>query len=183
MSAQPRPTPSNSTTAGDIVPVLTKAHVEAVAELASEIWYEHYVPIIGRAQVDYMVPRFQSAAAIGEQIAQGFQYCLLDDRMRYVGYFAFRFEPEHAVFVSKLYVLAAHRGRGWARRALGHIEEMARPTGVGRIWLTVNKYNPAVLAYEGLGFVRVRPIVTDIGGGYVMDDYLMEKQLAVRVEQ
>ena len=42
-----------------------------VAGLAHEIWYEYYVPLIGRAQVDYMVSRFQSSEAMAQQIARG----------------------------------------------------------------------------------------------------------------
>ena len=34
------------------VPVTTPQQIDAVAGLAHEIWYEYYVPLIGRAQVD-----------------------------------------------------------------------------------------------------------------------------------
>ncbi len=48
-----------------------------MAALAHEIWYEYYVPLIGRAQVDYMVARFQNAAAMQAQIDQGYEYFLV----------------------------------------------------------------------------------------------------------
>ena len=44
-----------------------------------------------------------------------------------------------------------------------------------KITLTVNKYNfVAVCAYEKLGFTRIGEAETDIGDGYIMDDYLYE---------
>lgn len=179
MSTSHRPVQTGSAVAGYIVPVVTAEHVAAVAELAHAIWYEHYVPVIGRAQVDYMVAHLQSIAAISEQISQGLRYCLLDDGANRIGYFAYRIEPaERTVFISKLYVHARYRGQGWARSALGYMEREARMQGADRIWLTVNKYNPALVAYERLGFMRTNPVVTDIGGGYVMDDYRMEKSLS-----
>ena len=46
------------------------------------------------------------------------------------------------------------------------------------IELTVNKYNSGTIAaYEKMGFEKVRPAVFDIGGGYIMDDYIMKKSL------
>ena len=45
--------------------------IATVARLAREIWHEYYAPIIGQAQVDYMVPKFQSESAIAEQIGDG----------------------------------------------------------------------------------------------------------------
>ena len=61
----------------DFVPVVSPADAAVVARLAAEIWYEHYVPIIGREQVDYMVPRFQSEAAVLAQVGTGLQYFLI----------------------------------------------------------------------------------------------------------
>jgi GNAT superfamily N-acetyltransferase len=81
------------------------------------------------------------------------------------------------VFISKLYILAAHRKSGAGRQALELLERMARERGATHRWLTVNKGNPSVRAYERLGFKIVDAMVVDIGGGYVMDDYKMEKDL------
>ena len=43
------------------------------------------------------------------------------------------------------------------------------------MYLTVNKGNElAIRAYEGTGFETIDAVVTDIGEGFVMDDYIME---------
>ena len=60
------------------VPVTTPQQIEAVAGLAHEIWYEYYVPLIGRAQVDYMVAKFQSSGAVAEQLREGYEYFLIE---------------------------------------------------------------------------------------------------------
>ena len=59
------------------VPVTTPQQLDAVAGLAHEIWYEYYVPLIGRAQVDYMVSRFQSSEAMAQQIREDYEYFLI----------------------------------------------------------------------------------------------------------
>jgi diamine N-acetyltransferase len=44
--------------------------------------------------------------------------------------------------------------------------------------LTVNKNNTgAISVYEKIGFRNVGSLVQDIGSGFVMDDYAMEKTL------
>jgi GNAT superfamily N-acetyltransferase len=165
-------------TAADFVPVISAADAAQVARLAAEIWYEHYVPIIGREQVDYMVPRFQSEDAVLGQIAKGLQYFLIRMNGSASGYLAIEPQPEaRTMFLSKLYVLKSARHHGLGRQALGFIEARARAAGLHTLWLTVNKFNPALYAYEHLGFINVADVVADIGGGYVMDDYRLEKSL------
>ena len=56
------------------IQVSTEYGIEIIESLAREIWTEHYIPVIGREQVDYMLARFQSRQAIGEQIRSGVRY-------------------------------------------------------------------------------------------------------------
>ena len=56
------------------------------------------------------------------------------------------------------------------------IEEQAKDLNCKIIYLTVNKYNTnSIMAYQKTGFVKTEELVIDIGNGYVMDDYRMEK--------
>jgi GNAT superfamily N-acetyltransferase len=161
-----------------LVTVTSASQVADVARLAREIWDEYYVPIIGRAQVEYMVAKFQTAEAMQAQIDSGYEYFLVHLDGEPIGYAAIRHDAAEArVFISKLYVLAAHRKSGAGRRCLQHFEGIARERGATHLWLTVNKGNPSVRAYERLGFRIAEAVVMDIGGGFVMDDYKMEKAL------
>jgi GNAT superfamily N-acetyltransferase len=161
------------------VPVTTPAQLELVAGLAHEIWYEYYVPLIGRAQVDYMVSRFQSSTAMAAQLREGYEYFLIERDGRAVGYCAVqRQAAEGCLFLSKLYLLSDARGGGTGRVCMEFIEQLARRRGLKLLWLTVNKGNPAVKAYERMGFRIAADLVMDIGGGFVMDDFRMEKTLA-----
>ena len=160
----------------DITPVRDSAEIETVARLAHEIWNEHYGPIIGLAQVQYMVAKFQSAAAVTGQIADGLEYFLIGWEGVPAGYFAFERQPaKRSLFLSKLYVRKDMRGHGLARHALSQIDSVCRGASLTTIWLTVNKRNPAIGTYERLGFKNVAAVVADIGGGFVMDDYRMER--------
>ena len=160
------------------VPVTTVQQFDVVAGLAHEIWYEYYVPLIGRAQVDYMVSKFQSSGAMAGQMREGYEYYLAERDGRPIGYCAVQPQPaESSLFLSKLYLLRDARGAGTGRVCMEFIEQLARRRGLNLLWLTVNKGNPAVKAYERLGFRIAADLVMDIGGGFVMDDYRMEKSL------
>ncbi len=161
-----------------IVPALTKEQIRIVEDLAKKIWTEHYTPIIGSGQVSYMLDRFQSAAAIREQIQNGARYYLLKYQEEFVGYFSFSIKGEN-LFLSKFYVLKEERGRGIGKAALLFIEEKVRELGLKKIELTVNKYNSnSIKAYEKMGFENMESIVQDIGNGYVMDDYVLQKYIS-----
>jgi diamine N-acetyltransferase len=167
--------------AGDVslAPVAGVAQVADVARMARQVWNEYYVPLIGQAQVDYMVARFQTAEAMQAQIDSGHEYFWIREAGENIGYAAIRHDaPDAKVFISKLYVLAAHRKSGAGRRSLELIEGMARERRATHLWLTVNKANASLRAYERLGFQIVEAFVMDIGGGFVMDDYKMEKAVA-----
>ena len=159
------------------VAVTTPQQIDAVAGLAREIWYEYYVALIGRAQVDYMVDRFQSSEAVAGQLREAYEYFLIQRDGQDVGYCAVQPRPDGSLFLSKLYLLRDARGGGTGRVCMEFIEQLARRRGLNLLWLTVNKGNPAVNAYERLGFRIAADVVMDIGGGFVMDDYRMEKPL------
>lgn len=150
---------------------------EVVETLACEIWIEYYTPIIGRAQVVYMLEKFQTAQAVLHQIAcEGYLYYLLCDGSGvWVGYFAV-IPKEAELFLSKFYILAQCRGCGYGREAIQFIETLARRQRLPKIALAVYKNNThSINIYRKLGFDITGPLVADIGGGFLMDDYRMEK--------
>ena len=103
----------------------------------------------------------------------GMQYFLLQYESRPAGYFAFEMQDD-ALFLSKIYVLSPLRGKGLGRSAMSYIADHAKQSGCRSVTLTVNKHNAAsIAAYERMGFRKEEPVVKDIGGGFVMDDYRM----------
>lgn len=157
--------------------IFSTQDIQDTARLAQMIWREHFTPIIGEKQVDYMLDKFQSAPAIAEQIRQGYLYFALMSDNRQIGYTAFRIDDD-VLFLSKLYIQKEFRGRGYARIVLDKAEETAKKNTKPVVRLTCNKNNANSLAvYKKLGFLTVREEKTDIGSGFFMDDYILEKQI------
>ena len=159
------------------VKVTTEEQIEIVESLAKEIWSEHYTSIIGVQQVKYMLEKFQSKKAITEQIFNGYIYFLIEDNESYVGYIAIL--PKNSeLFLSKFYLKASNRGKGLGKKSIQFLEEFAVREKLQKITLTVNKNNiNSIKAYEKFGFKNSGAIVQDIGSGYVMDDFRMEKDV------
>ena len=158
--------------------VLTKEQISKVAALAEVIWHQHFTPIIGREQVIYMVEKFQSEAALEQQIANGYEYYQLFDGDEFCGYCGIH--PENGkLFLSKLYIKKEARGRHIASHAMNFLRDICRERGISAIWLTCNKHNNNTLAiYDHLGFKIIDTQVADIGNGFVMDDYILELTVA-----
>ncbi|MEZ5911557.1 MAG: GNAT family N-acetyltransferase [Paracoccaceae bacterium] len=148
---------------------------DRIARLARVIWVDHYTPIIGADQVDYMLATLHSPDAIAREIASGaFNYYIVSDGEADLGYLSYKLEDKE-LFLSKIYLLPSARGRGLGKAALAFLRSRATEKGLRSIRLTVNKMNSGTIrAYEAIGFTTTRAVKADIGNGYFMDDFIME---------
>ena len=65
------------------------------------------------------------------------------------------------------------KGKGIGKQLIDFASKEAKTINK-RFVLNVNKYNSAQLFYTKLGFSIIQEEVIPIGGGYVMDDYVMQ---------
>ena len=163
----------------EIVAVENDEMINTVSVLANEIWHEHFVPIIGVDQVVYMLEKFQSPAAINAQIASGASYFLAYFEGQASGYMSLIPDASaRSMMISKFYVSKRHRQRGVATSMLRLAESMARSEkSISKLWLTVNRRNIlAIDWYQKHGFSKTEKLKKDIGAGFYMDDFIMEKE-------
>lgn len=163
----------------DISRVRSEEQISDVVNLACRIWTDHYVPIIGQEQVEYMLGKLQSEVAIAAQCAEGYEYYTVSHDGKSVGYMALVPDADaDMLMLSKLYVLKSWRGYGFGRAMLEFAEDVCKERRIRTLWLTVNKNNRQSIAwYTRMGFKNVASIVQEIGFDFVMDDYRMEKTI------
>ena len=156
-------------------PVIQSQDILNLAHMAKEIWEEHYTPIIGKDQVDYMLEKFQSGSAIQAQISDNYSYYTVQKNNQAIGYLSYSINDETpSLFLSKIYLKKANRGEGLGRQMMQFIIQKAKELNCQYITLTVNKYNEkTILAYQKYGFVKKRELIIDIGNGFIMDDFEM----------
>ena len=160
----------------EITKVTDKSGLQEVAELAEKIWHECFTEILSEEQIDYMVEKFQSFSVMCDQTeTQGYTYLSVRSDDELCGYIGIKPEEGSKFFLSKLYLRKDKRGKGIASEMLERVIEEAKSAGKSSVYLTVNKHNRhAIDVYIKKGFRMVSEAVTDIGSGFVMDDYIME---------
>jgi len=154
--------------------------VERLAALAREIWYAHYSPIISAAQIEYMLAqRYHFDVVLAELRRDGVWWdklMIAGGMAGFASYFLTGVAGE--MKLDKLYVHPRHQRRGYGGMMVARACEVARGQGCSRLALAVNKNNrSAIAAYLKHGFSVTDTVVKDIGNGFVMDDYIMEKAL------
>ena len=160
------------------VPAKTDGDIQIIADIAVDIWHQHFTPIIGKDQVDYMVEKFQSYPALKTQIENdGYEYYIIVSSHTPCGYIGIH-QENNALFLSKLYIKKDFRGQHLATGALSFLVELCKSRGLIKIWLTCNKHNDNTLEiYDHLGFAITDEQVADIGNGFVMDDYILSYEI------
>lgn len=162
----------------ELIPANTKLDFEIIAQLANVIWKEHYIRIIGKPQVEYMLEKFQSEKAMMEQLKNGFEYFIISFEKEPVGYISIR-KDKDTLSLDKFYIFSSYRGKGFGKKTMKLIEEITKKERLTSIRLTVNKNNVnSIKVYEKLGFVNIRSILIEIGNGFVMNDYEMVKMIS-----
>jgi len=162
----------------DRIEPLAEADVERLTALAREIWYAHYPAIIGAAQIEYMLGQRYNLEAVQAELRQsGLWWDKLVVGAEMAGFASYYLTPVAGEMkLDKLYVHPRHQRHGYGGRMIERVCRVARAQNCSRLVLAVNKNNrSAIDAYLKYGFSVADAVVKDIGGGFVMDDYLMEK--------
>lgn len=150
-----------------------------VQKLAHAIWLACYPGIIPDGQIHYMLSIwYQPGSMAHEMNARDVWYALVEVEARgAVGYISVeKLMAEPVLFINKLYLLPEVHGLGLGGLTLRWSEDRARDMNCRAVRLRVNKRNAiAIRSYLRHGFRFVEDVVSDIGSGYVMDDYVMEK--------
>ncbi|KIC91705.1 GNAT family N-acetyltransferase [Flavihumibacter sp. ZG627] len=152
--------------------------IPTIGFLAHQIWPEAYKDILSNDQMDYMLGLNYSPDALEDQIInKKHRFIIAEIELEEVGFASFGPITDSIWKLHKLYVLPHVHGKGVGRALLDMVEEEVRTHNGAHLILNVNKYNKARFFYEAMGFRIEKEEVNDIGFGYVMDDYVMGKDV------
>ena len=150
--------------------------VPAIANLARTTWLDAYTGIISPEQIEYMLAQRYDHTRLRADTEDPQKWLIqayLDDTL--AGFAACEiYKGEFKL--DKLYIHPNMQRRGIGAALVDHATTLARKQGLSSMILAVNKKNEqAIRAYTRYGF-HVRDKTTiDIGNGFVMDDFIMEK--------
>lgn len=157
---------------------LTPSDLESVADLARRVWQDTYPGIISQAQIDSMLAARYHPGALGEYLAAEDRWFELAETAGQLAAFCACERHCGEYKLDKLYVDPVRQRNGLGGQLIARAAERARSLGFPHMILAVNKRNAqAIAAYRKHGFSIRESVCVEIGGGFVMDDYIMQKPL------
>jgi len=160
----------------------TPADYPTIERIARQTWPHTFGSILSVEQLNYMLNWMYSQQAIAEQVEQKDHVFLIafNDAGEAVGYVSFEVNYVPAITkIHKLYLLPQTQGQGIGRLLIDEVARRTLAAGNTALSLNVNRQNRAVQFYERLGFSVVGCEDIDIGNGFLMQDYVMQKPLVL----
>ena len=156
----------------------TENDISQIQEIAAKTWPVAYGKILSAAQIEYMLALFYSAATLKRSMqSQDYIFAVYDGVI--VGFCGIEhnFDSAPTTRIHKLYILPETQGLNVGRKFIDNITTKALEKSSNKLSLNVNKYNSAFHFYEKMGFTTRKEEIIDIGNNYIMDDFVMEKDI------
>ena len=152
---------------------------DIIRSLAEVIWPHTYSKILSAEQLDFMFDMMYSKQAFSEQLLlKNHHFLLAKNDGKYVGFASFELNCRPGVTkIHKLYVLPQTQMGGVGKALVNALQKTAVAHSNRTITLNVNRFNPAVKFYIKTGFTNMGQEDIHIGHGYLMEDYIMQKEL------
>jgi ribosomal protein S18 acetylase RimI-like enzyme len=157
----------------------TVADLKTITEIAHKTWPLTYGEILSPAQLEYMLNAFYSDAALRANIENGHEFILAKEADIVLGFASFEphYENGNTTKIHKIYILPETQGKGIGKLLLDAIAQFAKEKNATSLLLNVNRFNMALTFYQKLGFKIIQEIDIELEFGYLMEDYVMEKQI------
>lgn len=151
--------------------------IPLIRELTFKIWPQTYGSILSKEQIDYMLNMTYSEKSLQEQMLQNHEFIIAYDDKKPVGFASYSLTKPGVFKLQKIYVLPSQQGKGTGSFIIDQLVNAMKSKGAISLQLNVNRYNNAKTFYEKIGFAVIKEEDIDIGNGYLMNDYVMEKKL------
>ena len=161
------------------LPLDTPESLQIVRDIAAEVWPKTFAPILPPEQIPYMMNMMYAPEVMERELREGYKFAALLVDGKPSGYVSWSPYGPDTAKLHKVYLLTGCHGLGLGRLMLDYATDVCRAAGFKKLRLNVNKHNErAISVYLKNGFETVESVKNDIGGGFFMDDYVMEKRLA-----
>lgn len=148
--------------------------IATIRDIANITWPVAYESYISKAQLDYMLDMMYSDTSLLDQINKGHQFYIAEQDNTTIGFASVSKEEDNSCKLNKLYVLPTAQKTGAGKALLQKSIDYAISNTASCLYLQVNKQNNAQHFYSKYGFTIREASILEIGGGYIMDDFIME---------
>jgi len=158
----------------------TTEDIKVIQEITYKTWPITYGKILSKTQLDYMLDLFYSDEALNDQFEKKEQlFYLISEDEATLGFIGIEhnYKDQDVTKIHKIYLLPETQGKGIGKKVIENIEKLALENHSATLSLNVNRFNTALSFYKKIGFEIIDEVNIDIGNGYLMEDYVMEKKL------
>jgi RsiW-degrading membrane proteinase PrsW (M82 family)/ribosomal protein S18 acetylase RimI-like enzyme len=153
--------------------------IPLIRNLTYKVWPQTYSGILSKDQIDYMLEKMYSEASLLDQMQkQNHEFIIVYNGTQPVGFASYSLIEPGIYKLHKIYILPSEQGKGTGKFLIDQLSKAMTGKGAKALQLNVNRNNKAKEFYEKLGFVVLRSEDINIGNGYFMNDYVMEKKLS-----
>lgn len=151
-----------------------------IRQLAEQTFHVTYLPLQPKEKVDYLFDLMYSPASLTNQMKSGQRFILAKDETGYQGYASYEINSKKAgvTKIHKIYVLPSAQGKGIGKMLMDCVKAVALQNNNHTLSLNVYRLNPAIDFYEKIGFRKVEEIDINVGHGFTMNDFVMEKDIS-----
>lgn len=152
--------------------------IETIQQIVAITWPATYGTIVSSEQLNYMIALLYSSDSLQKQMASLQQFIILEEDKQPIAFASYSLtEAPNTYKLNKLYALPSQQGKGTGKKFIQYILNEITALGATALQLNVNRFNKAKNFYEHLGFSVIKEEDVDIGNGFFMNDYVMEKKL------
>jgi len=162
-----------------IIPATTD-DFKTIQEIAHQTWPIAYGEILSKAQLDFMLDAFYNEESLKDSIVnKGHHFVLAKEGEEVLGFASYEhfYNQKNQTKIHKIYILPQTQGKGIGKKLIDFIEKVAKENASTELSLNVNRFNKALLFYQKMGFQITEEVNIEIGKGYLMEDYVMEKPI------
>lgn len=159
----------------------TPQDIALIARIAEPVWHEHYTPIIGQEQVEYMLKNMYSTNALLKQNSEGQNFYFILDKGEKVGFISISKKEAGQWFIHKFYLSMNQQNRQLGSLVMAEIVRHILQEDDNKIIdirLTVNRKNFKSINFYFKNEFKIESVEDfDIGNGFYMNDFVMVRSI------
>lgn len=163
-----------------MITIQPTSNYKAIQDIAGKTWPVTYGAILSSEQIQYMFSMMYDLEALKNQAeTKNHHFIIAEEEGNFLGFASYEFDYHNQpkAKIHKIYILPETQGSGIGKKLIHYIAEKAKASQQEFLSLNVNRFNDALHFYTKIGFEKIGEEDINIGNGYVMEDYIMEKKL------
>ncbi|MCP9755042.1 GNAT family N-acetyltransferase [Lacihabitans sp. CCS-44] len=153
--------------------------IPSIQKIAFDTWPSAYGDILEQSQIDYMLDLMYNLEVLEKQMNESQTFLIIKDEELDLAFISFEtnYDNQPQTKIHKIYISPAAQGKGLGKILIEETERQAINKRNECILLNVNRQNKARFFYEKLGFKIAYSEDIEIGNGYLMNDFVMVKEI------